>query len=122
MSSNVQTCPRRMSELGPWEHKENLDRWEQVGNDRVCSFCGSLHPADFESVLKRVIEDERCSISLSDKTYKIYINRPEIHNAMQGAIKYYKQHNYTDADDIARIVPLFTQAVELSRKRRGWPQ
>lgn len=117
--TNKQTCPRRMSELGPWEYKEDLDSWEKRGNDRVCSFCGSLHPADFEAVLKRVISDAKCSISLSDKGYKIYVNRPEIRNARDGAIKYYKQHNYTNADDIARIEPLFLQAVNLSRERRG---
>lgn len=115
---DMQTCPRRMGEMGPWEYKENLDKWERRGNDRTCSFCGSLHPADFEAVLERVIADDKCSISLSDKSYKVYINRPEIHNASEGAIKYYKQHNYTDPDDIARIEPLFVQAVELSQKRR----
>lgn len=115
-----QTCPRRMSEIGPWEHKEDLDTWRQSGNDRVCSFCGSLHPADFEAVLERVIQDEKCSISLSDKGYKVYVNRPEIRNASEGAIKYYKQHNYTSADDIARIEPLFIQAANLSKSRRGW--
>ncbi len=114
-----QTCPRRINELGPWEYKEGLDTWQQVGNDRVCSFCGSLHPADFEAVLKRVIDDDKCSIALSDKGYKVYINRPEVRNATDGAIKYYKQHNYTDADDIDRIEPLFVQAVNLSRSRRG---
>lgn len=118
--TDKQTCPRRMGEMGPWEHKENLDAWQQVGSDRVCSFCGSLHPADFEAVLKRVIEDKKCSISLSDKSYKVYVNRPEIRNASEGAIKYYKQHNYVDADDIARIEPLFIQAVNLSKSRRGW--
>lgn len=116
--TDKQTCPRRMSEVGPWEYKEGLDTWEQVGNDRVCSFCGSLHPEDFEAVLKRVIEDETCSILQSDKSYKVYVNRPEVPNASAGAIKYYKQHNYTNADDIARIEPLFVEAVRLSKSRR----
>lgn len=117
-TTDKQTCPRRMSEIGLWEHKEAQDTWRTVGVDRVCSFCGSLHPADFEAVLERVIQDERCSISLSDKGYKVYVNRPEIRNASEGAIKYYKQHNYTNPDDIARIEPLFVQAVNLSRVRR----
>jgi hypothetical protein len=121
MSDEIQTCPRRMSEVGPWKYAENLDSWRHVGNDRVCSFCGSLHPADFEAVLQRIISDERCSVSLSDKGYKIYINRPEVRNASEGAIKYYKQHNYTDANDIARIEPLFLQAASLSRERRATP-
>jgi hypothetical protein len=109
-----------MGEIGPWEYKENIDAWEYVGNDRVCSFCGSLHPADFEQVLNRVISDDSCSISQSDKSYKVYINRPGIRNAHDGAIKYYKQHNYTAQEDIDRIEPLFAQAVELSAKRRGY--
>lgn len=115
--NNHQTCPRRMRELGPWEYKEGLDTWRTVGADRTCSFCGSLHPADFEAVLRRVIEDEQCTISQSDKSYKVYIYRPEIHNALEGAIKYYKQHNYTEPADIERIEPLFAQAIEVSRQR-----
>lgn len=117
--TDKQTCPRRMREMGPWEYKEGLDTWELRGHDRVCSFCGSLHPAEFEAFLTRIVADEQCSVSLSNKGYKIYINRPETRNASEGAIKYYKQHNYTNADDIARVEPLFVQAVNLSRERRG---
>jgi hypothetical protein len=42
------TCPRRMHEAGPWEYSTNLDRWQQFksNGNRVCSFCGSLHPED----------------------------------------------------------------------------
>lgn len=25
--AEVQTCPRRMTEMGPWDHKEGLDHW-----------------------------------------------------------------------------------------------
>jgi hypothetical protein len=120
-SGEAQTCPRRLGEVGPWEYKENLDTWETVGSDRVCSFCGSLHPADFEAALRRVVTDEQCSIMLSDKGYKVYINRPEVHNASEGAIKYYKQHNYVDPADIERIEPLYVEAVKLSLKRSYHP-
>lgn len=119
--SGKQTCPRRIREIGPWEHKEGLDRWNKTGADRTCSFCGSLHPEDFEHVLERVIADPSCRIDHSDKSYKIYIHRPEIKNGGEGAIKYYKQHNYTDAADIARIEPLFAQALKLSRERSREP-
>lgn len=113
-----QTCPRRIGEIGPWEYKPGLDRWLTVGEDRVCSFCGSMHPADFEQFLQRVIEDPECRLTPSTKTYKIYIDRPRVRNAGDGAIKYYQQHNYTDPDDIARIEPLFREALKVSHERR----
>lgn len=38
------------------------------------------------------------AIELSDKTYKIYLHRPGIRNASQGAIKFYMQHVPRTAD------------------------
>ena len=31
MDDTIQTCPRRMAEYGPWDHKELLDRWRADG-------------------------------------------------------------------------------------------
>src|SRR5215207_8509673 len=113
-----QTCPRRMQEWGPWEYKEELDEWRVEPNgDRTCSFCGSLHPEDFEKVCQQVLADDTTWIEQSDKPYKVYIHRKGIHNASEGAIKYYKPHNYTDEAAIARMVPLFERAIHSS-----WPK
>ena len=91
---NIQTCPSRMGEAGPWEHKEGLDRWEKVGGDRCCSFCGSAHPEELNAML----DLETTKIDVSDKRYKIYIRRPGVSNASFGAIKFYTWHLPVDPD------------------------
>jgi len=106
-----------MSEMGPWEYKPDSDRWNKVGSDRVCSFCGSMHPEDFERVLDQALVDEKTTIEQSDKPYKVYIRREGITNASRGAIKYYKQHNYTDQESIDRITPKFVTAIKASMGR-----
>lgn len=118
MFEEKQTCPRRMSEFGPWERKENLDSWYKRGPDRVCSFCGSIHPDDFEKVIDRCLNEEGVTLDHSDKSYKVYIHRPEIQNAGQGAIKYYKQHTPGDPSWIERVDPKFSEA--LTKSRLAW--
>lgn len=64
------------------------DYWKTLSNgDRVCSYCGSLHPDD---VLKIVKEFGSSVIGKTDKSYKWYINRPNVTNALEGGIKYYR--------------------------------
>ena len=74
-----QTCPRRMTEMGPWEREEDLDRWQERDGLRRCSFCGSMHPADFLAAIEQ--HDE---IGPTDKSYKFYVD------AHSG--KFYTQH------------------------------
>jgi len=69
------TCPRRMNEFGPWEHKERLDHWRP---DETCSFCGSLNP---DVVMTRIEQGQ--AITPTDKNYKGYIG---------GSTKFYFQH------------------------------
>lgn len=114
MTEETQTCPRRMADLGPWEYKHNLDTWQLVGNDRCCSFCGSMHPEDFERICDQAITDENTWLEQSDKSYKVYIHRAGIGNASEGAIEYYKQHNYTEPADIERMTEKFRQAMKAS--------
>jgi hypothetical protein len=72
-----QTCPRRLSDLGPWERDENLDTWdirEQMHEGlraRHCSFCGSLHPDDFMALVK-----DGWIVGPTDKSYKAYLGKP----------------------------------------------
>lgn len=66
------TCPRRIGELGPWVHGNNLDMWEthRFGEMwRECSFCGGLHPEDAIKLLKF----PGTEIVTTDKNYKIYL-------------------------------------------------
>lgn len=84
-----QTCPRRMKDWGPWDRKAGLDHWERVGDDRVCSFCGSLHPDEMPT---RMLADGLDAIDPSTKQYKWYLKKGA-RNASLGAIKYYRYHD-----------------------------
>jgi len=86
-----QTCGRRMKDIGPWEQKENQDYWRVLENgDKTCSFCGSLSHEDILRLLKK---HGRGILGFTDKSYKWYINQPEVGNAGEGGIKYYRQHD-----------------------------
>ena len=82
----IHLCPRREESLFT---PSNMDSWDKIGEDRVCSYCGSLHPEDLNKLVK---EQGIKVLETSSKLYKLYIKRPNIHNAGQGAIKFYKQH------------------------------
>lgn len=113
--ADIITCPSRMSQMGPWEHKENLDRWERVGADRACSFCGSMHPDD----LNVALDDENTGIGISDKRYKVYIQRPTVSNAKEGAIEYYTWHRpVDDATATALLEKLNAIAKRTAAKQR----
>jgi Cdc6-like AAA superfamily ATPase len=114
---NKQTCPSRINQLGPWENKEGLDEWKTVGPDRVCSFCGSLHPEELEPILDQCITDEGVIVTLSPKGYKVYLRRPGIQNASDGAIKYYMWHALSEAGDARRVLDKLHTALELSREK-----
>jgi len=86
-----QTCGRRMVDFGPWEKRENIDIWTKMPNgDRCCSFCGSIHPSDLIEIVK---SHGRGAIEFTNKSYKWYVHRPGVSNAMQGGIKYYRYHD-----------------------------
>lgn len=69
------TCPRRMSDWGPWERTEGLDEYldghGMTGSPRGCSFCGSMAPDDFLEVVKAGAE-----VGPTDKNYKLYVSWP----------------------------------------------
>lgn len=122
------TCPLRMMAFGPWEVKPNLDHWykHKSNGDRVCSFCGSLHFEDFRRLVAECVASnaESCQIEQTTKVNKVYIHRPGILNAMQGAIKFY--HHHVDFDGMSdkqlkEANALYTAAVNLSRQRLHAP-
>ena len=93
------TCPLRGEILSAEEKLQ--DRWLQfrTNNQRVCSYCGSLHYEDFISLVtlcaeapidvpyKSVVEIEQTT-----KQYKFYVHQPGVKNAMEGGIKFYTHH------------------------------
>jgi len=69
------------------------DHWDQHKNgDRVCSFCGSLHPDDFVDIIKLKADGQGGAVHRSDKGYKWYAQRAGTTNAMDGGIKFYTWH------------------------------
>ncbi|MEU1552094.1 hypothetical protein ABZ517_05155 [Streptomyces scabiei] len=72
--ADVQTCPRRTYEMGPWERGEGLDTWStRPGNGAgpSCSFCGSLHPDRFMELVHA-----GWIVGPTDKSYKAYLCQP----------------------------------------------
>lgn len=74
--SEKQTCPRRMTDWGPWEREEELDNWKGKGGlvgqkGRRCSFCGSMHPDQFMQHLR-----DGAVLGPTDKNYKAYLHAP----------------------------------------------
>lgn len=118
---DVQTCPRRMQEGGPWAHEENLDSWLQEARHEGdptphCSFCGSLHPERFLELIAAgwVVEP-------TDKTYKAYLQevydtpkralRPDepLSTAFYGGrAKFYYQH--LDEEQAGRFIALYNDS------------
>jgi hypothetical protein len=71
---DIQTCPRRMHEMGPWDRSEGQDSWRSEPRREgeavpYCSFCGSLHPGQF---LKLIAEG--WAVEPTDKNYKAYLH------------------------------------------------
>lgn len=92
INPNEHMCPLRAGDFmsgrfpGP-------DRWDKRGNDRVCSYCGSMHPDEFLECVKKAADGvDGVELDVADRRHKIYIHRPGITNADGGAIKFYIAH------------------------------
>jgi hypothetical protein len=88
--------------------------WGPDGN-RTCSYCGSIHPDDLMKICRLVATDERYALEGTDKSYKVYVKQPDVHNASQGAIKFYMHHAPVTPTD--RDQADFTAALRLSSER-----
>lgn len=97
------TCGRRNEALfnGKPVEGRGPDNWHKFkkNGDRVCSYCGSLHPEDFLRLVKAASEaqvdagySDVVEIERSDKSYKVYVKQPGVRNAMEGGIKFYMHH------------------------------
>jgi hypothetical protein len=87
-TGEMQTCAARKGTQ--YEGTENADEWQLVGDDQVCSFCGSLKPS---RLIELIREKGLGIVDGSIKAYKWYVLRPEVPNAAFGGIKYYLWHN-----------------------------
>lgn len=109
-------CPSHQQQRPHWP---DPDRWDTnvYGDDRTCSYCGSWHPDDFLAFLIDAADPEKqlSYIEHSTKNYKIYIHRPGISNASQGAIKFYKWHLPEDIDEATQS--LYREALETSFRK-----
>lgn len=95
-------CPRRNESPLADRTFPGPDRWQKfkaAHGNRVCSFCGSLHPDDMFALVKACAEapadaawNSVPEVDPSDKGYKIYVHQPGVRNAHEGAIKFYTQH------------------------------
>ena len=117
----VQTCPRRNNEYGPWETGEGLDVWRLTHNyraelHRTCSFCGSLHPDDFIAHLR----DDEWVLGPTDKNYKAYLgpvsegsSLPDFDGPVgEQSVKFYYQHLSVDQRQVF-IAMLNEQVVKI---------
>lgn len=99
--TEVQTCPRRMSDLGPWERAEGLDSWttghglagqENIGTS--CSFCGSLHPDRFMGLVR-----DGWIVGPTDKNYKAYLDEPYTADEVAA-----RKQQWLDTNPVAKAV------------------
>lgn len=103
----LETCPRRMFETGPWEKIEGMDswskeRWAKDGDHwdwhwtpRVCSFCGGANPQDVIQLI-----DEGWEIATTTKPYKRYLQPPGFKLFIE------ERTLYPDRRDLRYFVPV----------------
>lgn len=94
--SETFSCPRGAGADSPFVSPFNGEdaTWKLRPNgDRVCSYCGSLHPDDFLDIITRYgAGEEGYSFDLTGKSYKVYAKRPGVVSALDGGIKFYGHH------------------------------
>lgn len=89
-------CPLRMAGY-PYAPGMDKDAWRVEANgERACSFCGSMHPEDFQAFLETVDGMERW-VELADGRHKVYVRRLEVRRQMRWPIKFYLAH-YPDGE------------------------
>jgi len=115
----LQTCPRRISDWGPWEHVENLDHWEvdcwglrdsdrwpdSFLKPRTCSFCGGAHPRDVIALLNSGWEVEGTT-----KGYKRYLHPPGYTAYMEQWLAYHRSQ-YADDKPLPKPTVKFVDPI-----------
>lgn len=101
----MQTCPRRMELAGPWQRIENIDRWDRIGEDLRCSYCGSAHPESALAFLRRVDGLDRW-VEISKKRHKLTLRSAA---QRSGAARFYFVHAWpyeSFFDEVNRAIEL----------------
>ncbi len=97
----MSTCPRRMTEFGPWKREEGLDDFATehgiIGQGRGCTFCGSMHPDDFMEAVR-----EGAEIEPTDKSYKVYV-RGYKNDGPNGGKFYFKHLSPAQGSEFKRL-------------------
>lgn len=112
------------------DHFPGPDHWQKFKaiDNRVCSYCGSLHPEDMFRLVKESANAPTdadyhsvVEIEASDKPYKVYVHQPGVRNAHEGAIKFYMPHVPRHTDGSLAVTQEqqdeYAAAVQGSRKR-----
>lgn len=95
------TCPRRAESWG--HHEMNADTWMKDEGFRKCTYCGSVHPEDFEQFAHDVVVEggKRLKLKGTQKGYKFYL---VAHPSYKKSGKFYTQHltkkQYDDSKSI----------------------
>lgn len=108
-------CPEHEQQRSPLRDlAPNGDAWlKHTNGDRVCSYCGSLHPDDFVEIIRLKAEGKGGHLGRSDKGYKWYANRAGVSNAGDGGIKFYTWHS--PGGDFAERVNAQLDAIHRNR-------
>lgn len=106
-------CPERLRVPGSPLLPE-FDEWKTLPNgDRVCSFCGSLHPDDFASILEGYVSGRPgFSFDTTTKSYKRYASKPDVSNASEGGIKFYLWHLPGPGPELDVLKELHARAID----------
>jgi hypothetical protein len=106
-------CPQRNPAMDAVSNYPRTDAWkiDTPKGDRTCSYCGGIHPDDFIPILKAACDPtDLTRIDWSDKSYKIYISRPDVKNASEGAIKSYGGHGLPTGYTTEALLALLKEA------------
>ena len=104
---NLQTCPRRMTDVGSWNRVKDQDSWAERDGKLRCSFCGSLNPND---VITRLAAGEEAIPT--DKNYKLYVGT-------SGDKAYF--HHF-DESHMEEFISLYNASIEdLPPMKIGYP-
>lgn len=82
----------------------------------MCRYCGSWNPAEFKEWLPQV-DGLTHWVELNDRCDKIYIHRPDIANAEQGAIKFKTAHIQGDPQLITLLNDALRTSMAYSEER-----
>lgn len=118
-------CPKRDENIVSDQAFPGPDHWRvEKNNDLCCSYCGSMHPAQLFEHFQNVISDSSNKVNIEYLRHKgkFYIERPEVHNAGDGAIKAYSCHidmylDSFDEEEQKNMIEVINKAIETSIKK-----